>query len=113
MLPRSNRVRKEWEIKRIFQRGKLIKSSLFSVRYMPTRLKQSRCTVTVSKKYDKRAVYRNELKRLFREAAHHLVLSLNPPMDIVILPMNSARDADFHVIEKALTEVFQKIGSVK
>lgn len=109
MFPRKNRLTNEWEIKRVFKKGKCLHSPLFSLWFFPTWLPFTRGTVTVSKKYDKRAVYRNRLKRAFREAAHHLLLSLPVKADIVILPKNIAGEHDFHSIQKELEKIFLEI----
>lgn len=109
MLPKLYRLRKEWEIKRVFQKGKSFHSTLFSLLSLPSRFSKNRVTVVVSKKIDKRAVYRNALKRKFREAVHHMVLSLHGSQDIIILPKPVSQNADFHTVKADLERVFEKL----
>ena len=109
MFPKKHRLTQEWEIKRVFKKGKRIESPLFSLWFFPTWFDHTRATVTVSKKYDKRAVHRNRLKRLFREAAHHMIISLSSPADIIILPKHNSGQSSFQEIEIELQKVFESL----
>lgn len=66
----------------------------------------SRFGVVVSKKIDKRAVARNRLKRLFRDALSKLIRSIMPGHDILIIVkkeiLNSSGVENKLTLEKAL-----------
>ena len=108
MFSKKNRLRKERDIKRVFSKGKHFGSSLFSLLYLENGKNHTRVTVVVSKKYDKRAVYRNKLKRKFREAAYHLILSLKVSADIIILPKSVSEKSSFQEVQGELEGILKK-----
>jgi ribonuclease P protein component len=116
VLAKQYRLCKEHEIKRVLQKGKRLHAPFFTVFVLQRWIKKesfdeknARLTVIVSKKYDKRAVHRNALKRKFREAVHHDVISLRKHLDIIILPKKNARDVSYQDIFQALHLIFGKI----
>jgi len=109
MFPKENRLARERDIKRVFEKGKRINNSLFSLLFLKNNQELTKATVVVNKKYDKRAVYRNRLKRKFREACHNLVLSLKEPSDIIILPKKESEEIEFQELAVQLEAAFQKI----
>ena len=118
MLAKKYRLCKEWEIQRVYKKGKRIHSPFFTLQVFKRFIKQGdlshngpRATVVVSKKYDKRAVSRNALKRKFREAAHYFVISLRKPLDIIILPKAQAGDVAYSKIYKEVERGFDIIKS--
>jgi len=111
VLPRKNRLREERDIKRIFLKGERFNSPFFTLISLTNINKESRATVIVSKKYDKRAVYRNKLKRKFRETIHHSILSLRPSSDIIILPKANSKDTSFYKLQESFKEIFKKLNN--
>lgn len=116
VLAKKYRLCKEWEINRVYKKGKRIHSPFFTLRIFQRFTQHgalssnaARATVVVSKKYDKRAVQRNALKRKFREAARGFVISLRKPLDIIILPKVQAGNASFHQIYKEVERCFDII----
>lgn len=116
MLAKKYRLCKEHEIKRVLQKGKRLHAPFFTLLVMQRWIKKEdldekniRLTVIVSKKYDKRAVSRNCLKRKFREAVHLDVISLRKPLDIIILPKKNAREVSYQDISQALHVIFRKL----
>ena len=67
MLKKEYRLRKRFEFRRVYQRGKMIKNRNFVLYYRPNRLETCRIGFSVSKKIGK-AVVRNRVKRRLREA---------------------------------------------
>jgi ribonuclease P protein component len=66
MLPQGSRLRKEDEIELVFRIGKTWHTPFFSIKYAPSSLKEGssgRAAFSFSKKFLKKAVERNRLKR--------------------------------------------------
>ena len=63
MLAREHRLRRSADIARVLRHGRRKHARHFVLRWSRNRVGQSRCTVIVSKKYDRRAVVRNRARR--------------------------------------------------
>ena len=85
MFPKTNRLRKKRDVKRVFKKGQRVHNSLLQLFFLKNFCNKVRVTVVVGKKYDKKAVYRNKLKRLVREWLHYDILSLSG-IDLIIMP---------------------------
>jgi ribonuclease P protein component len=70
MLPRKNRLKKATEIDEVFRKGRLWQSPSFSVKFLIREGEAPRMRVAFSfgKKYLRRAIDRNRLKRRLSEA---------------------------------------------
>ena len=60
-----------------------------------------------------KAVVRNRLKRLLREAARHLLKEMVPGWDMVFIARSAAVEADFHRILGAMEELAKGAGLLK
>ncbi len=105
MLPKKFRLKHKRCIKKVFLQGKKIYTSLFLCLIKPSNKDHSRMTVIVSKKYDKRAVYRNRLKRKFREAVRENIIDLKENLDIIIVPKKQSDKK--HILE--IKDMFKSI----
>ena len=83
MLPKQNRIPSQ-EISAILRNGLRSRDTSIDLFYKKT-TPIPRFAVIVSTKIDKRATVRNRMKRLVREAVHHLLPSLSAPMDGVFV----------------------------
>ena len=86
----------------VYQQGKVWIDSLLVMKALPNGLSLSRYGFSVTKKVGK-AVQRNRLKRLLREIMRLQVLK--PGWDIVFIARRRAVAADFHQLERAVTEL--------
>jgi ribonuclease P protein component len=91
MLPKPYRLRFNWEVKRVFQKGVKIKTPLFLLFYRPNYKKKSQLCVVLSRKFDKKAVFRNKIKRIYHNTLYHTIISLDKNYDIVILPRKNVK----------------------
>lgn len=73
MFARQQRLTKKRDVQRIYKSGASSASRWLFVRCLPNRLPDSRFTVVIGKKVAKRAVDRNRLKRLVRQAVAELI----------------------------------------
>ncbi len=77
------RIKKNTQFQTLFKRGKRAFSKSVTILYTPS--KQMQMGIAVSKKHGK-AVQRNRIKRLIREAFSKCVDSIESPQSIIILP---------------------------
>jgi ribonuclease P protein component len=88
MFPRAWRLTRQRDVQKVYRLGASAASSFLFVRALPNRVQQPRITVVIGKKISKKAVVRNRIKRLVRQAVQELkaeqlpVLSKN--LDIVL-----------------------------
>ena len=68
MFSKSQRITKKKDFDLIFKKGKVFYSPFFTIRILKNDLNTQRFTVLVSKKVSKKAVDRNKIKRILREA---------------------------------------------
>lgn len=73
MFPRSWRLTRQRDVQRVYRQGQGAASRFLFVRTLPNRLNQPRLAVIIGKKVAKKAVVRNRLKRLVRQAIQELM----------------------------------------
>lgn len=83
MLPRQNRLHRDREIARVYQKGRSARSDLFRLSWLPSRSPVARVAVVTSRKLSTKAVRRNLLKRQTRGIVAELLPRLTP-IDLVI-----------------------------
>jgi ribonuclease P protein component len=86
----------------VYQHGKVWSNSLLVMKAVPNGLSLSRYGFSVTKRVGK-AVQRNRLRRLLREIMR--LQSLRPGWDIVFIARSVAVNADYHQLERAVTEL--------
>lgn len=81
MLPEKNRLKSRKEIDQLFKNGRAVRNSFLFLKYKENNLKESRFAFSVGLKYSKKAVDRNEIKRILREALRPLIEKIEPGYD--------------------------------
>ena len=99
-------LKKNFEFKRVMNRGKCINGKFIAMYVFPNKLKKRRVGFAISKKAGK-AHDRNRIKRLIRENVRLLESELGQSLDIVFLWKNkiSADDVDFYMIKEDLLKI--------
>lgn len=115
----AHRLRKHADYQRVYksgrkQFGKQI-AYFYALRPEPTveapsrsETKGPRIGLTVPKALGK-AVDRNRIKRRLREAVRHSLPLLNAPVDVVLHPKRTVRDAEFAAVEREVSIIFRAV----
>lgn len=93
------RLKKNWEFKRVYRRGKSFVSKRIVLYVYPNRTDHSKIGFSISKKVGK-SVQRNRIKRIYREAFLSLYHEIKQGYDLVVVarreavgvPLNLARE---------------------
>lgn len=85
MLPKAARLRNAKDFKEIFGRGRGVRDGHLFLKAVPAKNTAVRIGVVVSRQVAAKAVDRNRLKRLLREALRNVLPSLKPGHDIILV----------------------------
>jgi ribonuclease P protein component len=99
------RRRKDFDV--VFRKGRALHNDLLVLRSVPNALEHNRYGFVTSKKVGK-AVVRNRVRRRLREAVR--VLPVEPGWDVVVSAKARASEADFHELNRAVTELLGRAG---
>jgi len=110
MLANINRLRKDWEIKKVFKDGKKTLSDNFTLCYLPNRFGYNRFAIVVGTKVSKLSTRRNALKRRMREIVRQSVQTMPQGFDIALLAHKLPNwPLKLDNIKPELSELFKKI----
>lgn len=73
MFPREQRLTRKRDLDRVYKLGSSAGTRWFFIRSLPNRQGKTRFTVIIGKKIAKKAVVRNRIKRLVRQAVQELL----------------------------------------
>ncbi len=110
MLPTENRLKDKKEFQDVYLQGKFFSSGPVTVKIAKSGREVSRFGFVVGKNYSKKAVTRNEAKRILRSATAPLAKKMNPGFDLVIsirkpLP---GQQLSVKAVSTALQMIFEK-----
>jgi len=108
MLPKKNRLKKKKDFERVFKTGKGHKEDFLFLKIVENNLKISRFGFVVSKKFSKKALIRNRIKRQLRELVKLKLSKIKKGIDGVILVIPDLRDKDFLELEEIINKLFKK-----
>ncbi|MDQ0339277.1 ribonuclease P protein component [Caldalkalibacillus uzonensis] len=107
-MHKQYRLRKNQEFARVYRDGKSVANRQLVLFYLPNEsVRHFRLGVSVSKKLG-RAVVRNRMKRLVKEAVRHQAVHIKQGYDLVIIVRKGALDADFKRLSKSFTHLLKK-----
>ena len=112
-LPKSGRLRKPAEFRRVYEKGKRFDGRFMSVFIMPTETSVERVGFTASKKISNKAHDRNRCKRLLRETFRLSRAELNLLDAKFDWVLNARRSLLAVKLEKPLEEFRQILQKVK
>jgi len=102
-------LKKNYEFKKVFQKGKVYKENNIKVYISKNNLKENRIGIAVSVKTDK-AVRRNKIKRLIREIYRLNSSNIKKGYNIVFLwnKNSEVKNTTFKIIEDEIMKIFKK-----
>ena len=106
MLEKKNRITKKKDFDSIFKTGKGFKQGLLYLKTKKNNLDSSRFGFIVSKKFSKKAVERNKIKRRLREIIRKELPKIKKPIDVIII-INPGLENDFQKLEQAVNKLFK------
>ena len=108
MLQKENRLRRDKDLKRVFEKGKSVFDEVCGVKVSKNGLDVSRFAVIAGTKVSKSAIKRNRVRRQYREILRLNLNQLKPGYDVVLLTSAKALDLEFHEKEDRLMGVLKK-----
>lgn len=107
-FPRSLRLTKADEFRRAFRQGRRVSDSLFTVVAVRNGSGCARLGLAVSRKAARRAVDRNRIKRVVRDAFRRGQVRLSG-FDVVVLARPAARSETNAALRLSLTTLWQRL----
>ncbi|HEX8917887.1 MAG TPA: ribonuclease P protein component [Chloroflexota bacterium] len=111
MLPREHRLTRSRDFVRVRRRGRSVGSGLATLYIVPAENDTVRVGFSVSKRVGK-AVIRNRVKRLLREAVRRQLLSIRPGCDLVFIARPSAAQATYRQVLDAVSYLLRRSGAL-
>lgn len=111
MLAKQNRLIKKKDFDIIFKQGQGFKQEFLYLKIKRNDLQSSRFGFIVSKKFSKKAVERNKIKRRLREIIGAKLLQVKQGLDVIIIVMPGAEN-NFQKIEQVINKLFRKANLV-
>jgi ribonuclease P protein component len=113
MLPLKNRLRKKEDFQKVYQKGFFSALGDISLKKAPNTLALTRIGFIVEKKFFKKAVHRNRIKRILRAFAQKNISLVSPGLDVVIFYRSKEKEIDSKKITSDLEKLFKKTNILK
>ncbi len=107
-LETTERIRKNQEFKRVYNKGKSVVNRYLVMYYMKNNLPYNRIGFSVSKKVGK-SVVRNRVRRLMKETYRLRKIDINNGYDLVFVARVRMNQADYRTVEKSMFHLLKKI----
>jgi ribonuclease P protein component len=111
-MDRRYRLRDDEQFRRVRSEGRSWSHLLLVLCSLPNGLDYSRFGFSVSKRVGK-AVVRNRVKRLLREAARARQALVEPGYDVVFVAREPIGDADYPQVDRAVEQLLAEAGLLR
>ena len=108
MLPKPNRLTKKKDFDAVFKKGKTVQNTLSSVRVLPTKRKENRFGIIVSKKVSPSAVTRNAIRRRLAAVAAQVNTISDRTFDAVIIALPPMKGKKFSEVQPVIQTSLKK-----
>lgn len=108
-MQRYLRLRRQEDFRRLRSAGRVWRHPFFILSVIPNGLPHNRYGFVVSKQLGK-AVVRNRVRRLLREAVRHVHPDLAPGYDMALIARGPVVGQPYHAISGAVVSVLQQAG---
>ncbi|OGC48112.1 ribonuclease P protein component [candidate division WWE3 bacterium RIFCSPLOWO2_01_FULL_37_15] len=110
MLKKQHRLSTDYEFKLTRKYGRNLVSRYFYLYVLkPQNYEgQTRVGIIVSNKFDKSAVKRNRIKRIYREIIRNNLDKIPPKLWIIVYPKISSQGAKYEDVNTEFTDILQK-----
>jgi len=108
MLAKINRLRKDKDFANLVRSGRIYYGQELSLRCWPNGMIQSRWGFVVSKKVDKRAVMRNQIKRRLRAIVRQNFSHLKTGLDIMVLTRTEIKSLTYGQLKDKFLVLLKK-----
>lgn len=113
MLPQKNRLRKKDDFQKVYQKGSFSALGDISLKKVSNNLLFSRIGFIVEKKFFKKAVERNRIKRILRAFSGKNISQISKGLDVVIFYKSKDREIDSKKITSNLEKLFKRTNLLK
>ena len=108
MLPRENRLKKEKDFKLVLRSKNFFSDDFLILKDIRNDLEISRFAFIVSKKISNKAVIRNRIKRLLREAVRADIKNIKGGWDIIFFTRKNIVEKKYFEIEEEIKRLLKK-----
>lgn len=109
MLPSKNRLTKKTDFTNVYRKGTFFIEAPLSLKVVKNNLKNSRIGFSIEKKFFKKAVERNKIKRLLREAFHQNLKNIEKSLDMVVFYKKNESNPDLKTISELVKKIIKKL----
>ncbi len=110
MLPQKNRLTKRTDFANVYRTGRFFSEGPLSAKAASNELKSTRIGFSIEKKFFKKAVERNRMKRILREAFWKNLKNLKVGLDIVVFYKKSEKKPNLEEISELVEKIIKKIN---
>lgn len=108
MLKKENRITLKNDFDQVFKQGSSFYNKILGIKVLDNKKDSSRLGIIVSNKVSKKAVKRNQLKRIIRDFFYKNLARLSLGKDVVVIALPEMSNKEKKEINESLLEALNK-----